>query len=166
VENILRGAPGLSLLEPPPDAAKREGEGAEAAPQREGQKEGGRMRRESGIKTLALDIPVRWDLGTKRIKTGEGWGVDSGLGTRERGEVSSSFGLGTRVASQRSWPWEYAPRKAVCLYAWQRLKLTASIGLVVASWGQQERVNDRPLIKRRTGTRLFLLKKMKSLFCT
>jgi len=37
VENILRGAPGLSFLEPPPDDA-RENEGAEAVPRGRGRR--------------------------------------------------------------------------------------------------------------------------------
>ena len=77
MENILRGAPGLSLLEPPPDAAKREGGGGGGAAAEGGADgDGDRLRRASGIKTLALGIwissALRWDLGRKRIKRGRG----------------------------------------------------------------------------------------------
>lgn len=89
---------------------------------------------------------VRWDLGRKRIKRGR-------------------RGVGVALVRTR-WPASDPGRGNMLpawLYSWQRLKSTASIGLVVASWGQQERVNDRPLIKRRRiGTSLdtFLLKKI------
>jgi hypothetical protein len=38
------------------------------------------------------------------------WGVDSGLGREERCRCRSRS---NSVASERSWPWEYAPRMAV-----------------------------------------------------
>lgn len=102
------------LLEPPPDAARRRGGGGGGAA--EGGAEGDRMRRASGLwnqnpSSRYLDFFCSWWDGKEGNKTGEGWGVDSGLGRGRRARTrwpASDPGICSGLAGEgggQLWAW-------------------------------------------------------------